>query len=149
MDRPDVLVVYGTLRSGTGWREKLDVAHRVESLGPCTLTGTLHDLGWYPGFVPDGDDRVQAEALRLLDAEALAAFDRFEGVDPDRPDAGEYRRVTVAVALSGTDQPRPAWLYVLNRPAPADSRVAGGDWLAHLADRDDGGSVAADRAPRS
>jgi gamma-glutamylcyclotransferase (GGCT)/AIG2-like uncharacterized protein YtfP len=149
VDQPDVLVVYGTLRSGTGWRERLGVAHRVESLGPCTLSGSLHDLGWYPGFVPDGDEPVRAEALRLLDDEALAAFDRFEGVIPERVDAGEYRRVVIEVTIDGEDRRRSAWLYVLNRPAPPGSRVEGGDWLAHLADRDGDRSVDADRAPRS
>jgi gamma-glutamylcyclotransferase (GGCT)/AIG2-like uncharacterized protein YtfP len=137
---PDLLVVYGTLRSGTGWRERLGVADLVESVGPCTLAGSLFELGWYPGLVLDGAGPVAAEALRLLDPSALDAFDRFEGYDPIRPDEGEYRRLVVRIELEddGVDR-RPAadaWVYEL-RVAPTDRpRVVGGDWLVHT----DGGS---------
>src|SRR3954471_5288397 len=95
--RPDLLVVYGTLRSGTGWRERLGVADLVESVGRCTLAGSLFELGWYPGLVLDGAGPVVAEAVRLIDPAALDAFDRFEGYDPARPDDGEYRRLVVRI----------------------------------------------------
>ena len=46
---PDLLVVYGTLRSGTGWRERLGVAGLVESVGRCSLAGSLFELGRIEG----------------------------------------------------------------------------------------------------
>ncbi len=136
---PDLLVVYGTLRSGTGWRERLGVAALVESVGPCTLVGSLFELGWYPGLVLDGAGSVVAEALRLLDPSALDAFDRFEGYDPARPDDGEYRRLVVRIEVAEGDPARrtarDAWVYEL-RVAPTDRRrVVGGDWLAHTGGR--------------
>jgi len=123
----DLLIVYGTLRSGTGWRERLGVDHLVQSVGPCSVTGSLYDLGWYPGLVLDpAGAPVVGEVLELLDPSALAEFDRFEGYDPATPDTGEYRRVVV-------DQPVTAWIYVYGRPVRPGQRVVGGDWLVHLA----------------
>src|SRR3954451_9769095 len=89
----DLLVVYGTLRSGTGWRERLGVAELVGAVGPCTLAGSLVALDGYPGLVLEGCGPVGAEVLRLLDPSALDVFDRFEGYDPIHPEAGEYRRL--------------------------------------------------------
>ena len=145
---PDLLVVYGTLRSGTGWRERLGVDGLVRPRGRCVLAGALYDLGWYPGLVmgldggadhPQGDGPVVAEVLELLDGEALATFDRFEGYDPQHPAESEYRRVTVPVAIEPAGEqaggPQAAWVYLFNRPVRPDQRVAGGDWLEHLATR--------------
>ncbi len=137
---PVLLVVYGTLRSGTGWRERLGVADLVESVGPCTLAGSLFELGWYPGLVLDGAGSVLAEVLRLLDPSALGAFDRFEGYDPTRPAAGEYCRVLLDVEVEGPAGPMraEAWVYEL-RVAPTDrARIVGGDWLTHTEGRTSG-----------
>ncbi|MGZ4682804.1 MAG: gamma-glutamylcyclotransferase family protein [Acidimicrobiales bacterium] len=130
---PDLLVVYGTLRSGTGWRERLGVADRIDSVGPCVLAGSLFELDWYPGLVLDGDGPVVAEVLRLLDPSVLEVFDRFEGYDPTRPDAGEYRRLTIEVASAGG--PVSAWVYELRHPPRGRPRVVGGDWSAHTQGR--------------
>ena len=147
---PDLLVVYGTLRSGTGWRERLGVADLVQSVGSCTLLGSLFELGWYPGLVLDGAGPVVAEVLRLREPSALTTFDRFEGYDPTQPEAGEYRRLLLEIDLLETDvadrdvadRDRPrraaAWVYEL-RVAPLDRpRVVGGDWLAHTDGRTSG-----------
>jgi gamma-glutamylcyclotransferase (GGCT)/AIG2-like uncharacterized protein YtfP len=129
-DQLELLIVYGTLRSGTGWRERLGVDHLVRSAGPCSITGSLYDLGWYPGLVLEPTGRpVACEVLELLDPSALAVFDRFEGFDPATPDAGEYRRVTI-------DDPVRAWIYVFERPVRSDQLVPGGDWLTHLATKE-------------
>jgi len=147
---PDLLVVYGTLRSGTGWRERLGVADLVQSVGSCTLLGSLFELGWYPGLVLDGAGPVVAEVLRLREPSALTTFDRFEGYDPTQPEAGEYRRLLLEIDLLETDvadrdvadRDRPrraaAWVYEL-RVAPIDRpRVVGGDWLARTDGRTSG-----------
>jgi len=146
---PDLLVVYGTLRSGTGWRERLGVADLVEPVGRCRLAGSLFELGWYPGLVLDGAGPVVAEVLRLLDPSTLAAFDRFEGYDPARPDAGEYRRRSIEVVLDldddadghdddaghddepGRGEPVAAWVYELGAVPTGAARIEGGDWLSH------------------
>ncbi len=132
--QPDLLAVYGTLRSGTGWRERLGVAERVETVGRCVLSGSLFELDWYPGLVLDGAGPVVAEVLRLLDPTALQAFDRFEGYDPARPDVGEYRRRSIEIVLDARPEGPPvtAWVYELRHVPEGKARVDGGDWLAHL-----------------
>jgi gamma-glutamylcyclotransferase (GGCT)/AIG2-like uncharacterized protein YtfP len=147
---PDLLVVYGTLRSGTGWRERLGVEDLVESVGRCRLAGSLFELGWYPGLVLDGGGPVVAEVLRLLDPSILEAFDRFEGYDPTRPEAGEYRRRSIEVVVEldddpdddppddphaaadpGRRKPVTAWVYELGSVPTGAARIEGGDWLSH------------------
>ena len=147
---PDLLVVYGTLRSGTGWRERLGVAGLVETVGWCRLAGSLFELGWYPGLVLDGAGSVVAEVLRMLEPSTLEAFDRFEGYDPARPDAGEYRRRSIEVVLelddeddghdadddgaadaAGRGEPVAAWVYELDSVPIGAARIEGGDWLSH------------------
>lgn len=131
-----LLVVYGTLRTGTGWRERIGVDGLVTPVGACTIRGSLYDLGWYPGLVLDGSGPVAAEVVRLEDPDALVLLDRFEGYDPDRPEESEYRRVRVDVAPghSGARGER-AWVYELDRPVDPEQRIDGGDWLVHLATR--------------
>ena len=149
----DLLVVYGTLRSGTGWRERLGVAELVEPLGRCRLSGSIFEIDWYPGLILDGAGAVVGDVLRLLDPTALAVFDRFEGYDPARPEAGPYRRVAVDVVIDpaedadasdgtgATGSPGTAlraWVYEIRALPPGSARVIGGDWLLHT-QGDEGG----------
>jgi gamma-glutamylcyclotransferase (GGCT)/AIG2-like uncharacterized protein YtfP len=123
-----LLAVYGTLMTSLNGPDELGIAGRVTSVGPCRLNGTLYDLGAYPGFVPEGDTKVHGELLRLADPSVLDLLDRYEGYDPDRPDASLYVRRTITLAdPPGTE----AQVYVYNQdPANADP-VPSGDWAEH------------------
>ena len=87
----DLLFVYGTLRSG------FDNPHarllRANScfVGHATVRGSVHQVGGYAAFRPDGDTDVKGELYRLDDPEGtLATLDEYEG--------DEYERVVVPVA---------------------------------------------------
>ena len=91
------VAVYGTLRAG-GVNDIARLQHGTVCLGKTELTGTLHDLGWYPGLRLEGGQLVLAEVY-AMDAALEQAMDRIEGLWPE--DMGEYtkRLLTLPVAL--------------------------------------------------
>ena len=91
------VAVYGTLRAG-GVNDIARLQPGTVCLGKTELTGTLHDLGWYPGLRLEGRQPVLAEVY-AMDAALEQAMDRIEGLWPE--DMGEYtkRLLTLPVAL--------------------------------------------------
>jgi len=95
------------------------------------LTGTLYDMGWYPGLRLRGSQQVLAEVYPLDNA-LEQMLDRYEGVWPHS--TGEYtkRIVTTAVALTGGGtQTMAVLVYEALAAAVAQARVIqASDWLA-------------------
>lgn len=138
---PDRLVVYGSLMrdlpSATGEREadlldRLGVGALLRRIGPCRVGGELFDLGAYPGLrrPRDAAGSVCGELYTILDPAVLAVLDEFEGYDPRNASGSDYLRERVELL-----EPRgvEAWVYVYNRAPDPISRIASGDWRAHLA----------------
>ena len=124
------VAVYGTLRAG-GVNDIARLDPDILCLGLTTLSGSLYDLGWYPGLRLEGAQQVLAEVYAMDDA-LEQAMDRIEGLWPE--DVGEYakRILTLPVALpGGAVQPLPVLVYealpttVAHAPA-----IEASDWLA-------------------
>ena len=124
------VAVYGTLRAG-GVNDIARLDPRVACVGRTWLTGSLYNLGWYPGLRLEGAQQVLAEVYAMDDA-LEQAMDRIEGLWPE--DVGEYakRILTLPVALpGGAVQPLPVLVYealpatVAHAPA-----IEASDWLA-------------------
>lgn len=124
------VAVYGTLRVG-GVNDITRLRPGIGITGRTTLTGTLYDMGWYPGLRLQGQQQVLAEVYPL-DQGLEQLLDGYEGVWPE--DTGEYvkRIVTVPVALtSGGTQMMAMLVYEALPAAVAHSPVIeAGDWLA-------------------
>lgn len=129
------LFVYGTLmshasRAAIGGDERRLLHASATSLGAATVAGRLYDLGSYPGLVtsPDAADRVHGEVLELADPERLfARLDPYEGIDPARPDGGDYRR-DLRPARLADGRELMAWVYVFRGPVAGCPRLADGRW---------------------
>lgn len=106
----ETVLVYGTLRPGNS-----DVQY---------LSGSLYNLGWYPGYRTEGDSLVAVEPVYVT-AETLRSLDRYEGCDLSSPETSLYVRVK-AKTIEGTE----GWIYVYNRPLE-DGLIPSGDWLEH------------------
>lgn len=117
------LFVYGTLRRG-GSRWNLISRFVLDySLGWRT-TGTLYDLGKYPGFVAKGrtsvvGDLITARNLRSL----LTRTDEIEGKTFTRCLLW-IRRATDA------NDVRLAWIYCYNQTTKGFRRIRSGEWRA-------------------
>ncbi|MCP5395552.1 MAG: gamma-glutamylcyclotransferase [Sphingomonadaceae bacterium] len=102
---------------------------------PATVRGTLYAVpdprGAYPVLLP-GSGLVHGR-LHEAGRVNIAALDRFEGVDPDDPLAGEYRREEVE-ALDAGGARHAVQAYLWNREPDARlERVASGDFASWLA----------------
>ena len=98
------LFVYGTLLSNIPSSMAKFLRRRATLVGPATVTGTLYDLGMYPGFQATGNGEVHGE-LHQLDAErqeeTLTMLDAYEGVTGEAED--EYVRTEVDCRLANGD----------------------------------------------
>lgn len=126
--RGGVLFVYGTLLPG-------GPAHRrlagLADLGPASVAGRLYAHEGYPGLRPPrgAHERVHGRLYGRLDAQRLAALDRYEDAHPHARARGEYRRVSCVAARPGGRAVR-AWVYAYRHPLPAARRLADGRWPA-------------------
>ncbi len=126
----DHVAVYGTLRAG-GVNEIARLRPGIISTGRTTLTGTLHDLGWYPGLIFQGTQQVLAEVYPL-DHALEQVLDGYEGIWPQN--TGEYtkRIITLPVALTSGSTQMMALLVYEALPATVQQApmIAASDWLA-------------------
>lgn len=123
------MFVYGTLRPGEQGFEELGLAARVDMLGMDSISGTLFDLGDYPGAVLNGDGTITGAMLMPRDEGVMALLDEFELFTPDDPAGSEYLRVWTV-----TDGGITVWIYVYNFSLAGAVVIASGDWT----DRDSG-----------
>jgi gamma-glutamylcyclotransferase (GGCT)/AIG2-like uncharacterized protein YtfP len=75
---------------------------RATLIGKATTSGSLYDLGMYPGFVAGGEEQVKGELYRLNpdnQAQTMEMLDAYEGVTGEPED--QYRRVTVSAQVGG------------------------------------------------
>ncbi|MBQ0133460.1 MAG: gamma-glutamylcyclotransferase [Comamonas sp.] len=124
------VAVYGTLRAG-GVNDIARLRPAAQIVGRTTLTGTLYDMGWYPGLSLQGSQQVLAEVYPL-DAALEQVLDGYEGIWPQ--DTGEYtkRTITVPVALTGGGTQMLAVLVYEALPAAVAQLpvIETDDWLA-------------------
>lgn len=127
------VAVYGTLRAG-GVNDIARLQPGIAPVGTAELTGTLYDLGWYPGLCLVGAQPVHAE-IYALDPGLEQQLDGIEGLWPD--DVGEYakRLLTLPVALAeGGTRAMEVLVYEALPPVVRGAPVIeASDWLAWFA----------------
>jgi gamma-glutamylcyclotransferase (GGCT)/AIG2-like uncharacterized protein YtfP len=128
------LFVYGTLRPAIDAPMARWLAAAAQWLGPARSRGRLYDLGPHPAMRPARYARewVSGDLYRLLRRETLLALDRYESGPPATRRAGFVREACVVEHMRGR---RLAWAYVYRGPMLRASRIAGGDYCAHRAER--------------
>lgn len=129
------VAVYGTLRAG-GVNDIARLRPGILSAGRTMLTGTLHDLGYYPGLRLQGTQQVLAEVYPI-DAALEQALDGIEGLWPT--DVGEYakRIMTLPVTLPGGGTQMLELLVYEALPATVAQAplIAAHDWLQWFGDK--------------
>lgn len=121
-----MVFVYGTLRRG----EANDITQLLpvpRFVGSAFITGTLHDLGDYPGLLmPGGTPRQVSGEVYAVSAELARQLDVIEGILPQ--DTGEYIKQVCAVQVAGTTCQ--CLIYTIAPDRIAQARViTGGDWV--------------------
>jgi gamma-glutamylcyclotransferase (GGCT)/AIG2-like uncharacterized protein YtfP len=110
---PDLLFVYGTLRSEFDNRYARLLRKDATFIRRATVRGSIYRVEHYPAFRPEPEGEVQGELYRLNAPETtLAALDEYEGEG--------FERVMV----------NDAWIYQYRMPVPESSRIVSGDFCA-------------------
>ena len=120
---------YGTLRRGFSRHKYLEFL-RAQYLSRGAARGKLFNLGDYPGAVPSTNpaDFVVGEVYRLPGpARALKLLDEWEGIRPESPVSGLFRREIAEIEL-GNGTVIEAWIYWLNRWHNPKRRIRSGDY---------------------
>ena len=127
------VAVYGTLRAG-GVNDIARLRPGIALVGRATLTGSLYDLGHYPGLQLQGSQQVLAEVYPM-DPKMEQALDGIEGLWPHDVGAYTKRILTLPVALLGGETQMMAVLVYEALPATVQHapRIEASDWLAWYA----------------
>lgn len=116
--------VYGTLRRG----DDNDITRLKPApvfLGTALVSGTMYDLGAYPGVRLGGEGLVQGEVYAIMPA-LEAQLDEIEAVYPQERD--EYFKRIVPVTVQG--RTFACIVYEINcRYVVGRAVLSGGDWV--------------------
>lgn len=123
----DYLFIYGTLIPELAPKEIAPAVRKLEYVGDGSVSGTLYDLGDYPGIKlePATRRRVRGRLFRVPSDEDLKKLDEFEEYNPRRPRSSLYTRKLVNVRLDNGKKVR-AWIYEYNRSPASKNMIKNG-----------------------
>ena len=125
-----LVFVYGTLRRGSA-RDMSTRFPNAKFIGDAKVTGSLYDLGAYPGLLlNEGNSSVIGEVYEV-DDELLNELDAFEA-------SSSYWRKQVEISL-GSDK-RVSWIYTPeDNPEFYSLRtlITSGDWIEYAKTKTD------------
>ncbi len=131
----DRLFVYGSLMGGIQTPIAQLLRTHSNFLGEAFVSGTLYDLGRYPGLVYQKHQapQVTGHLFEIKDIQLVfPALDEYEGVDGDNPDrnGAEYRRAIIEVKHQNVVLP--SWAYLYNLPTEDLKVIKSGNYLEYL-----------------
>src|SRR5687767_13667394 len=119
-----LVFVYGTLRRGDARAMSIRFPNS-KFIAAAKVSGSLYDLGAYPGLVLNEQNTSVIGEVYEVDDEILNQLDEIEA-------SSDYVRKQVEISL-GT-QRRSCWLYVPERNPefyPGHKLIASGDWAEY------------------
>ena len=123
-----LVFVYGTLRSGGAGAMSIRFPNS-KFIADAKVTGSLYDLGAYPGLLLNESNSLVTGEVYEVDDELLNELDAFEA-------SSNYRREQVEISL-GTDR-RMCWIY---EPDPEfyshRTLITSGDWIEYARTKTD------------
>lgn len=103
------IIFYGSLDRNAQLWQKLGIAADLCYVQDVVLTGSLYDLGSYPGFVNKGIDAIPAGLHVFYSDRTLEILDAYEDYNPADPVNSLYIRKVYQI--NGES----AWIYIYNR----------------------------------
>ncbi|HSI76298.1 MAG TPA: gamma-glutamylcyclotransferase family protein [Lunatimonas sp.] len=132
----ELLFVYGTLLTDLKYPEGEKLRALANFIGKGQVSGTLYNLGEYPGLVADNEtsSSVLGEVYDLSGCPNLwAELDEYEGVN----DSGfpEYTREKVLVSTANATLT--CWTYIYQGIVQNIEPISSGDYLSYIKKKED------------
>jgi gamma-glutamylcyclotransferase (GGCT)/AIG2-like uncharacterized protein YtfP len=131
----EFLFVYGSLLSNLNHPMHRIIEQKAVLVGRARVSGSLYDLGDYPGLIihPELRTRVWGEVYRFDEQHPLLdELDAYEECGPSKTRSGEYRRRRVVARLMSGGGRVEAWVYEYRGPLRGHTPIRGGDYLKYL-----------------
>ena len=132
-DESHLVFVYGTLGRGASNAFRMEGAEFVREL---LVRGRLVLVDWYPGLILDTEANWVIGELWKVDSKLLTELDEFEGIEKDRDEGEEYRRVKMSLDEFGHDLKglgeSHAWCWEWRKGVDGFVEIPTGDWLNHV-----------------
>lgn len=129
----ELVFVYGTLRVGASNHHRMKEAEWIRR---GLVMGRLHEVSWYPGFVPDEEGVEVVGDVYRVGPSLLAKLDRFEGLAPGSTAGEEYERRKIRVrydpavdAWDDLPDEIDAWAWVWRGSVAGLREISTGDWM--------------------
>lgn len=124
-----LLFVYGTLKVDTGesFARQFDRVRLASK--PASVLGVLYNLGYFPGIILGGDQKVHGELHRYSDFEnVIGAMDRIEAYYGKDNPSNLYNRVKVLVLMDHNETVVIASAYEFAQSVRGYPAVVDGIW---------------------
>lgn len=117
-----LMFIYGSLRRGSA-RAMSTKFPRSKFVAEACVSGSLYDLGAYPGLLLDNSNSLVTGEVYEVDDQTLDELDDFEA-------SSDYWRQQVEISFG--DEQRMGWTYAPN-PESCSSRslISSGDWIEY------------------
>jgi gamma-glutamylcyclotransferase (GGCT)/AIG2-like uncharacterized protein YtfP len=123
-----LVFVYGTLRRGGAGAMPIRFP-KSKFIAAAKASGSLYDLGAYPGLVVDESKPLVVGEVYEVDDETLKELDDFEA-------SSDYLRKQVGISLGG--QKRMCWTYEPNPDSYSfPTLITSGDWIEYARTKTD------------
>lgn len=120
--------VYGTLRQG-GVREMPGLFPDAKFVGQANVSGSLYDLGEYPGLLLGESNSSVIGEVYEIDDEILNKLDEIEATS-------DYGRKQVEVSLG--NQRMRCWIYAPDSQVYSNrTLITSGDWIEYAKTKTD------------
>lgn len=115
-----IVFVYGSLRRGNAHSMSVRFPN-AKLISAAKASGSLYDLGAYPGLVSDGSNSLVIGELYEVDDELLSELDEFEATS-------NYLRKQIEISI-GTNKST-CWVYEPNPDHYSfHTLITSGDWI--------------------
>jgi len=128
------LFVYGTLMKKYVEAHASSMLKKMEAtyVDEATIYGKLYDIGWFPGVIIEGAEKVHGE-LWKISPDMLSKLDLYEGCE-NNSEGSLYCRERVPVCISNKVAPDfyvEAIVYTYNKGVLPEWHVPSGDYFKH------------------
>jgi gamma-glutamylcyclotransferase (GGCT)/AIG2-like uncharacterized protein YtfP len=124
-----LVFVYGTLRRGSARAMSITFPNS-RFVADAKVSGSLYDLGAYPGLLLDESNLLVIGEVYEVDNETLSKLDDFES-------SSHYWRKQVKISLGATT--KKCWIYAPNPEAfSRHTLITSGDWIEYAKTKTDG-----------